>query len=336
MLATKAGMWEPMAVAAYPRSVGFRLNELSSTFSSLEKIAAKWTIAQESELKKQAYINTTLGQPYNPEIELDVTAEILAERAIEIDKNTLPDEAGLVTASVDLQKDWAEIQFAAWGVTDCWILDQVKLTGDPTGTALWGAIEETLQRNFMAGASAYRPEVVCIDAGNWTNSVYDFVERAWHHDRLWLAIKGRADADALIERSASKPKQNVKLHIVGTNRAKNIVFRRLANEDEKNPRIHLPAHLKGTDFFEQLCAERAVTKANDYGHERIVYEKIGKRRNEALDLLVYNLAARDVRDFDIEWRLNQKTQIETSGQTPSTPAISAAQLALEGWQSANA
>ena len=53
MLATKAGMWEPMAVAAYPRSVGFRLNELSSTFSSLEKIAAKWTIAQESELKKR-------------------------------------------------------------------------------------------------------------------------------------------------------------------------------------------------------------------------------------------------------------------------------------------
>ncbi|NET71399.1 MAG: hypothetical protein F6K62_10845 [Sphaerospermopsis sp. SIO1G2] len=80
----------------------------------------------------------------------------------------------------------------------------------------------------------------------------------------------------------------IKLFLVGTDTAKESIFSRLKITEEGPGYCHFPAHYD-EEYFKQLTAEKFVTRFHK-GKTRREWIKI-RRRNEALDCRVYNLAA---------------------------------------------
>jgi len=77
--------------------------------------------------------------------------------------------------------------------------------------------------------------------------------------------------------------------MIGVNTVKDIVFARLKLQEEGPSYVHFSDRLED-DFFKQLTAEKKVTRYHK-GFPRSEYQKASHARNEALDCLVYAIAA---------------------------------------------
>ena len=103
-----------------------------------------------------------------------------------------------------------------------------------------------------------------------------------------MAIKGAAGNRPLIERAGSKTRTGARLWIVGVDTAKTQLFARLSRGEA----IRLSADLPPV-WFEQVASERAVVRYRR-GQPVRSFERIPGRRAEALDCLVYAMAARQI------------------------------------------
>ncbi len=132
-------------------------------------------------------------------------------------------------------------------------------------------------------------EVPCLDVGgHHTQAAYNFV-RGKDARRVW-AVKGHnIPGKAIWPRKPSKDnKGRVPLYMVGVSAAKEAIYARLKITEPGPGFLHFPADRPDT-YFRQLTAERMKT-VYVKGRATRVWEA-GSRRNEALDLKVYNLAA---------------------------------------------
>lgn len=81
----------------------------------------------------------------------------------------------------------------------------------------------------------------------------------------------------------------VQRRVVDVDQAKALLFSRLRVTDPGPEYLHFPMSV-GEAFFDELTAERLVTKRNKYGVPTKTWEQI-RERNESLDCLVLALAA---------------------------------------------
>ena len=114
--------------------------------------------------------------------------------------------------------------------------------------------------------------------------------------RKVLAIKGAPGNRPLIERAGSKTKTGARLWIVGVDTAKTQVLAKLARTDA----IRLSGDLAPV-WHEQVASERAVIRYRK-GQPVRSFERIPGKRAEALDCLVYALAARQIINPDWDRR----------------------------------
>ena len=70
------------------------------------------------------------------------------------------------------------------------------------------------------------------------------------------------------------------------------------------------------DYFDQLNAERLVTRYS-HGHPTKLWELISGRRNEALDCLVYAMAARQL----LPMNLAQREQVSRGAAQPRKTVV---------------
>lgn len=157
-----------------------------------------------------------------------------------------------------------------------------------------------------SGASAFvgsfpvcelRVMATAIDSGgHHTHEVYQFARR--HRGVGVFAVKGLSvpgrpvlgkptlvDVNARGERIA----KGAQLWLIGTDTAKALIYGRLKVADAGPGCMHFTRELPD-DYFEQLTSERLVTRYVK-GRPRLEWIKPAGRRNEALDLEVYALAA---------------------------------------------
>ena len=127
--------------------------------------------------------------------------------------------------------------------------------------------------------------------GHHTDAVYDYVKPRQTARRRVFAIKGMEyltkpglAAEGTTKRSA------IKLFMLGTVAAKDRIFARMAKVHVPGPGfMHLPRWIVGTEYPEQMTAERLELQKNRRtGRVKKIYVKVGTR-NEALDLEVYCL-----------------------------------------------
>ena len=293
------------------RQTGYHLNALYAPLGWIgwADLVAQWhdatLAAKQGDVSKlKTFTNTVLAETWEEQGDKVATHE-LARRAEEYPLGQVPHGGLMLTMGVDVQGDRIECRTWAWGRgQESWLVDREIIYGDPAieenqPGSVWTSLTERRRTPYLHASGAQVLVQACaIDTGgHHTQQVYAYV-RAHHHANV-LAVKGSsARGKAILSKPSDidvtwrgqKIPRGVKLWLVGTDIAKGVIYGRLRQAQPGPGFIHLPRALATTDEFDQMTAERLVTKYIK-GHARMEWVKPNGRRNEALDCAVYAYAA---------------------------------------------
>ena len=276
-----------------PESVTFWIWTAYSPFTDWSRIVKDFLKAKDDPGKLKTFVNTTLGETWEEDGE-KIEHGILYNRR----ENYVADvpAGGLVlTCAVDVQDDRLEAEVQAWGEGDQnWRIEYQIFHGDPGKKQIWTDLDLYLQKTFVhENGHVMKTACTLIDSGgHYTQEVYRFVKRKG--GRRIYAIKGRGGVGVpIISRPSKSNLGKVKLFRIGVDTAKELVMARL-NVLEPGPvYCHFPiSHQYDEEYFLQLTAEERRTRFVK-GFAVKEWHKI-RKRNEAFDLAVYNLAAREL------------------------------------------
>lgn len=290
------------------KRVGFHLSTLYSplgweSWQSLAQqfIDAKRALETGDDTKMKTFVNTCLAETWEEQGDQVKHGDIVA-RAEAYELRTVPRGGLVLTMAVDVQSNRLEYVIKAWGrFEESWVVDHGVLWGDPAQigeNSVWSELQRLITTPLKhAAGSELRVMATAIDSGgHHTHEVYQFARR--HRGVGVFAVKGLSvpgrpvlgkptlvDVNARGERIA----KGAQLWLIGTDTAKALIYGRLKVADAGPGCMHFTRELPD-DYFEQLTSERLVTRYVK-GRPRLEWIKPAGRRNEALDLEVYALAA---------------------------------------------
>jgi phage terminase large subunit GpA-like protein len=300
----REGEWK----ARHPERVkhqGFHINELYSPWSS-------WTEIAESFVKKKyrvetlrTWINTVAGETFDESGMTTLTGNRLLDARERYTK--IPEGVIFLTAAVDVQDDRLECYIEGWGLEEeNWLIDHYVAEGSPAKKSTWLLMETFLlekrwehENGFTAGYGQIGGLMgVGVDTGGHaTKEAYAFVKR--HNKKRFFALKGKGGPGIPIVYESKSKKLPVRLTIVGVDDAKQRIYDRLQQE-KKGPGYQHFNHRVDKDYFDQLLSEHKVIRTVG-GLKVQRWELIDpKRRNEALDCKVYNMAVYHKLNIDVE------------------------------------
>lgn len=334
------GEWK--ATDAFDGICGYWLNGLNTTFpakkgfaSRLHQMVAEYIEAKASESAMQVWTNTFKAESYEPpsdKIDVHSVSERAEPYGGDGPRPTLPRYVLILTAAVDVQKDRLECEVVGWGLKDeCWGVEFRRLPGDPTKDEVWQRLDELLNSDYTHElGGTMRIARVAIDTGYKPDRVYSYIKLK--QPRM-IATKGSATRGAMpLQIQASFNKQGVRLYMVGTDAMKDAIYSRL-HLGEPGPRyFHFPQGF-GYDaaYFEQLTSEQRRTVFQN-GFPRHEWFLPSGKRNEALDIRVYNLAAWDAHKYhnrpNLE-KLAAEMQANADKSKPAAPTTERRELPKE-------
>lgn len=287
------GRW--IAGSEFKNTASFKINEIYSPFTSWGDMAVAFLAAKKHRDTLRVFVNTSLGETWKEEEKIEYADLQLARETY-----AAPVPAGvlLLTAAVDVQGDRLEAEVIGWGRDDeTWRIDYRVIEGSPSLPEVWDALTDYLTTEWEGELRNFRLSAACIDSGgHHTQMVYRFCKA--NSGRKWFAVKGSSMPQAPLVGKPSLVGQNpkVRLFSIGTNAAKDIAFDYLRVTEPGMPGFcHFPDDDRYDDaYLRQLCSEKKVPRFR-MGREVHVYEKVSAgARNEALDLFVYNIAAKAI------------------------------------------
>lgn len=311
--ALERGAWEPTAerIAANRHIVSFHswcafnpLERLSQAVADF--LSAKAEAKRGSLLKLQSWRNTTLGLPWRggPQ-EIDPDALFARrERPETWGTAPVPVGVGVLTWGVDVQNNRLEALLVGWGIgEEAWLIHHEIIEGDPKERRCWDALDELRGQTWRTnGGADLLPLAMMVDSrGHRTDQVYDYVRRK-RSRRVMAGIGLDGFGRALIENAARGVIQKKKIRgklgrpahawFIGVDVAKSQLISEGLTLRERGPRyIHLPAlDWCSPAFCLQLTAEEETQERDKRGYMVRVFRQT-KERNEAIDCLVYALAA---------------------------------------------
>lgn len=285
-------------------TVGFTLNALYAplgwvSWLGLAKQYDKARAAQDKgDLEPmQVFYNTRLARLWDAAQEMTKASELKA-RAEDYPLGSVPRGALILTAAVDTQHNRLELLVLGWGEgLERWVVDHQVIMGDPSEERTWALLDDKLKARYrhVSGVEMAICATAIDSGGHHTDEVYQFTRlRRW---RNIIAVKGasRSGRPVLAQRPSkvdvtwrgTTHKQGAELWFIGTDTAKDWIYNRYAMNEGPGA-LHFSQDLPD-DFYEQCVVERKVARYVK-GHKRIEWVKGKADRNEALDLLVYNLA----------------------------------------------
>ncbi|WP_343226961.1 phage terminase large subunit family protein [Pseudomonas fluorescens] len=319
----KHGRWS--ATAEFRGIAGYILNELYATFWGSrfqvlmeKKLQAEHAASQGNIGPMIAFVNSSKGESYEYQNDAPKTDE-LEKRAEPYAELTAPKGVLLVTVGVDVQGDRLALVIIGWGRgEESWRLYWGELHGNPIDPhdAVWQELDRVISRPIPTeGGAQLAVSAVSIDSsdGNTSDAVYAYVRDRQRYNVM--AIKG-ASVDSRDKEIFTKPPQSVdtsqdntkaakyglRVHIVGTHKAKTLIDGRLRLKGSGPGRMHWYSEIR-SDYYEQLTNEVLAPHARN--PSKMVWQKKAGRRNEALDCEVYSLhAARSLKTHllrDHEW-----------------------------------
>lgn len=333
--AVAQGSWE--AQAPFTGAVGFWLSGLYSPWTRLGELAREFVEAAPHAERLKAFTNLKLAELWEGDGEAPTTAAELRARADSYTQWTVPADASLLTAGVDVQDDRLAIALWAWGRGEtAWCVGWTELLGDPVTEDVWRALDELLGGRWPhANGATLSIAMTAIDTGGHrTQAVYAYARQ---RPRTVMAVKGAsrpgqpviATRPSLVDVhwNGRKVPNGAQLWTVGTDTAKAEIYARLALAD--GPRsIHFAADLP-LDFYAQLTAERRLTRYVR-GVARQEWVCPNGVRNEAIDATVYAYAAA----LRIGLARADWDKLETGVMVPKTVTPPAATEVQSPWVSA--
>lgn len=305
------GRWVAGAPGAQGGRVrGFQLSSLYSPLGWLSwaELAQEWIEAMEARRAGdvsllRVFINTRLAETYEEQGDR-ADAHQLAKRAENYNLGTVPWGGLIVTQAVDVQGDRLEGKAVAWGRgEESWVVDVQVWYGDPSipegqPGSLWDAVTAWRRAPLVhAGGCHITAKACAVDTGgHHAQIVYSYARR--HGAENVLAIKGSSQSgrpilgkptEIEINHHGQKLKRGVRLWPIGTDTAKSLIHGRLRVQDPGPGYVHFSKRLDA-NYYEQLTSERLITRYVK-GRPKLEWVKPSGKRNEALDLAVYNVAA---------------------------------------------
>lgn len=291
------GRWRATAPGVVGHA-GFKLTALTSLLpnASWGCLAAEFVEAKKSPVTLQPFINTVLGEVWRAAGD-DLHPNVFTALQAPMAADAIPADALWLTCGVDCQGDRLEATLTGWTRDgDLRVIDHSVIWGKPMDDATWADLDEHLTRQFrhplggMIGISA-----AIIDSGNWTDQVYAFCQT--RTARRIIAGKGIAGFSR--PTFAWGQSRRTRLAQIGVDAIKLQLHERI--KDGRTVRFSADF---GPDYFDQVNAERLVTRYS-HGHPVRQWELSKGRRNEALDCLVYSIAARQLVAADPDRRADE-------------------------------
>ncbi|AWM87365.1 phage terminase large subunit family protein [Microvirga sp. 17 mud 1-3] len=275
--------------------ISFHAPEMLSTFRRMREIVQSY-LDKIALGDMQSFVNVSLGEPYEETGE-KADPDSLQARAIEYPEQ-VPMGGLFLTAGIDMQMDRLELEVVAWGEAErSWSVDYRVLWGDPLQGDVWDELDDVLAETFTHESGAQLPiSAACLDTGGtsgYTQRAYEYARGKT--GRRLFAIKGvpgwgRGIVEKPQRKQSGKNARKVDLFLVGTDEAKLVVMRRLANVVPDSPGYcEFPAG-RDAEYYQQLTAEKMVLRYVK-GQPVREWTKPDRARNEALDCRVYALAA---------------------------------------------
>lgn len=256
---------------------------------------SKEKTGDKSELK--TFINTTLGETWEEEFERTDENELM-KRAEPYALRSVPMGGLVLVAGVDVQGDRFEI--VVWAIgrgEEMWAIDYIVIHVSPADEREWDKLDDYLQTTFThASGQTVRIEAAAVDTGgHFTHQAYNFSRRPRPHGKCRIfAIKGESRPGAPVKKNGTLQdvnykgktiKRGVKLWLVGTDTAKDLLHGRLAVVEPGPGYVHFSNKLEA-DFYKQLTAESRVPVRTN-GGDQFRWMKKNGARNEVLDCTVY-------------------------------------------------
>ncbi len=293
---------------------GFRMNALISPLHNArwEVLVGEFLEAKKSPETHQTFVNTILGQGWSGGGEEINVAELEA-RAEAFSIDNIPQEVCWLTCGVDVQIDRLELVVVGWDRdNNLFVLDQDVIFGDPHESAPWQFLDGFLNQKWdhpLGGEIGI--DAIGIDAGdgNMMGEVLDFTQP--RRTRRVFAFKGQAGNRPVT--NSSKAADGRLLFIVGVDNLKSRIHSLIAGQSG----IRFSDTLEGR-FYEELGSEKRQVRYKQ-GRPILEWIRIGNRRAESLDCLVYAMAVRnlifgDPAKREIELRAIQSSKKPTPKQ----------------------
>lgn len=275
-----------------PRHIAARLWSAYSPFSAWSQIVEEWYDAQGDIQKLQTFTNTTLGRTWKVQQNGSITSELI-DGMLPFDDLT---NVVLVTAGIDVQDDRLEVQYVGHDrAGNVYILGYAIYTGDLTAVDVYKEMAgDLLGLRFECGTRVLPVAVACMDTqGHHTAMVHNFLVGN-KRTGVFIGINGSANAtyEMANQPGTYKGVKGSSFYSIGVNVLKQKVFSLIRNfEQERGAfKIWSGARLP-EDYSKQLTAEKMEVRRTD-GKDRLTFTNEKKARNEALDTLVYALAAK--------------------------------------------
>lgn len=258
--------------------------------------------------KMKVWYNTLDGTTYDADDKdkkINVDIEDLMERRE--DYTNIPLDVICLSAGVDTQGDRFEVTIVGWkNSREKYIIAHIVINGDPKDVQTQANLDKVLFENSYPcdGGGAMKIFCSAIDTGgNKTDYVYEYVRQ--RAKRGIFAIKGGKSIDDPLVKTFSdvmtKKNKSLKLWILGVNSGKDEII-----EDIKESfgirYLHFPKYIRklfveeekldDEGYFEQLIAETQNSEGRWVNEFR--------RRNEALDCLIYAVASVKIRGLDLD------------------------------------
>ena len=275
-----------------PRHIAFKSWSGYSPFSPWTQIVQEWYDAQGDMGKLQAFTNTTLAQTWNIKYAGSVTEDTISGMIpVEDISNVLA-----VTAGIDIQDDRIEVQYVGHENGGGMIILGYEIyRGDMATATVYAEMgRDVLEARFQCGTKELGVTNACIDTqGHHTTMVHKFLV-ANKSRRVFVGINGNGLATYEL---ADKPgtykgvKDSI-FYSIGVNVLKQKIFTAIRNFDQERGSFKIWAEARlPKDYGKQLTAEKMEIRRSQ-GLDRVVFTNDKKLRNEALDTLVYALAAK--------------------------------------------
>ena len=321
----------------------FFVNCWASPWLTWAAVMQEWLEAEGDPEREKVVVNTRFGEPYERKGAFDSTDAFLQRR--EPYNAELPDGVLILTAAVDVQDNRLEYEICGWGKgEECWGIKKGIILGVPENPEVWAALDEQLDREyrFKNGTGLIVPRTFIDSGGHYTKEVYAYSLRRLA--RQCFAVKGASTAGVPIIHKYAKVTtirgRTIPLVLIGTDSGKQYVMDRLSISVPGPKYFHFPLDKqeneavseilwnRGYDdiYFRGLIAEQKVARKKN-GRVVWQWENIAKdKRNEPLDLRVYNLAC--LHSMNVDWEqleqlvssgnINEKTQKSASKVPKST------------------
>lgn len=287
------GEWRPTA----PGNPGVRGYYLWAAYSfspnaDWPDLVREFLDAKKDPRLYQTFVNTVLGLPFDPRALEDLQSEGLLKRREEYGAQ-VPFGVAVLTAGVDVQDDRLEWLIMGWGSSgQSWQIERGVILGNTQLERTWFDLSTVLMGTWKHAGGADLPlSLSLVDSGGHATKQAMAFCRA-HRDHWVFPVKG---ASRPLPKPVQRSAKRSRLWLVDTVQLKDILFSRLRVEVPGPGYVHFPAWAN-KEWLDQILSEKVVRRRVG-GIDRRSYEKITPNaRNEALDLMVYALAAFELLD----------------------------------------